>query len=126
MRSSLRLSWARSCGGCDLRAPHFRGWEQVGVTPPSSRGRPRARPPELALARSCCSSQQLPQAVRGGQCTTKEGCYPQPRKPPCLILDTDGRHCGTTQGPDARHHKPREILQRAFFTAHYLLLSHCR
>src|SRR5215208_2292984 len=74
---------------------------------------PTLGPSGFALAGSCRSSQQLPQAVRGAQCTTKEGCYPQPRKPPRLVLDADGRHCGTTQGRDARHHKPPEILQRA-------------
>src|SRR5215216_2986966 len=77
------------------------------LTPRPSSKPPRG-PPGLALARSCRSSHQPPQEVRGGQCTTKEGCCPHPRKPPLLILDADGRHYRTTQGKDAHHHKPRE------------------
>ena len=75
--------------------------------------RPPLRPPGLALARSYRSSKQLPQAVRGHQCRTKEGCCPEPRKPPKLVLDAEGRHYATTQGHDARRHKPPEIVLRA-------------
>jgi hypothetical protein len=59
------------------------------------------------------SSEQLLQAVRGDQCRTEEGCCPQPRKPPKLVLDAEGRQYATTQGYDARPHKQREIVQRA-------------
>src|SRR5215204_4643971 len=59
------------------------------------------------------SSQQLPQAVRGDQCRTKEGCCPEPRKPPKLVLDAEARQYATTQGHDTRPHKQSEIVQRA-------------
>src|SRR5215208_1728785 len=74
---------------------------------------PPRGPPGLALARSCRSSEQLPQAVRGGQCRTKEGCCKEPRKPPKLVLDAESRQYATTQGHDARRHKQPEIVKRA-------------
>src|SRR5215208_2733487 len=84
------------------------------------------RPLRLALARSCRSSQQLHQAVRGHQCRTKERCCPEPRKPPKLVLDAEGRHYATTQGHDARPHKQTEIVQRARSNAaHYQAALHC-
>src|SRR5215211_3604180 len=74
---------------------------------------PPRGPPGLALARSCRSSEQLPQAVRTDQCRTKEGCCPEPRKPPKLVLNAEGRQYATTQGHDARLHKQSEIVKRA-------------
>src|SRR5215212_3187664 len=59
------------------------------------------------------SSEQLPQAVRTDQCRTKEGCYPEPRKRPELVLDAQGRHYATKEGHDARRHKQLEIVKRA-------------
>src|SRR5215212_5698609 len=59
------------------------------------------------------SSEQLPQAVRADQCRTKEGCYPEPRKRPELVLDAQGRHYATKEGHDARRHKQPEIVKRA-------------
>jgi hypothetical protein len=59
----------------------------VATEPAPPRG-----PRGLALARSCCSSQQLPQAVRSDQCRTKEQCCPEPRSPSLLELDAEGRH----------------------------------
>src|SRR5215211_7549071 len=99
-RSSLRRC-ARSARLGSSRAGH------------RSPRRPPLRPPGLALARSCWSSQQLPKTVRSGQGRTNEGCCPEPRKPPKLVLDAEGRHYATTQGHDARRHKPSEIVHIA-------------
>src|SRR5215211_1054171 len=74
---------------------------------------PPRGPPGLALARSCRSSEQLPQAVRTDQCRTKEGRCKEPRKPPELVLNAEGRQYATTQGHDARRHKQPEIVKRA-------------
>src|SRR5215216_2697912 len=74
---------------------------------------PPRGPPGLALARSCRSSEQLPQAVRADQCRTKEACCKEPRKSPLLEPDADGRHSGTTEGHDASGHNQPEIVKRA-------------
>src|SRR5215217_1628223 len=65
----------------------------------------------LKLAHDALHS-NFPKAVRGDQCRTKEGCCPEPCKPPLLKLDADGRHYGTKQGSDARRHKHPVIVKR--------------
>src|SRR5215213_6769372 len=87
---------------------------------------PPRGPPGLPLARSCRSSHQLPQAVRAGQCITKEVFCPEPRKPPKLVLDAEARQYATTQGHDARPHKQREIVQcPRSNAAHHQAALHC-
>ena len=44
---------------------------------------------------------------------TKEGCCPYRRKPPLLVLDAEGGHYGTNQGPEVRRYKPPKIVQCA-------------